>query len=339
MKNLKDRFAAILVAAAVVGIIPAVSAQSISSANGAAGQQSYQGQSRPMMPVAVGSPTSAAMQPRSGLATAQNLWISPPQITYFGQSRLPYPYPWNSPYPSPFPNPYTPQNSYYAPPVGYPSGFLSGFNYTGYTTSDYDDDMYPAIYGDYVGMPDYFDGDDSVIVSPPSNTVYDDGTWYPYGYDPFSQAASSEPDDGSDADNANSGESSDPAIPEGMSRTLNDIAQSWKTHDASAVERHLSSNSQVQVRFNGTYYYSIGARDCALMTRDAVERLGTTDFKFTGVSVQRNGDSIGYAEHTYRAPNGGVGTMYLAYTLRKDPSQTSGYDLIGVDSSTRPLVK
>jgi hypothetical protein len=311
---------------------------------------------RENMPVIGAGPnrgsTSAGIQPGRVIRT------QPYTPTY--QAPVPiqqapaYPYPWNGPYPYPIPNPYASPYPYLAPPISYP-----GVNYPylnpvvpatfpvpvsivyydgGYDWSSYDLSLYPTIYGLYSGVPAYFDSDDSsVIVSPPSTYTGDDGYWLPYDYDPYAQADSSAMTD--PAADTGGADSSQSPVPDALGQSLMDIAGAWKSGDVGRIAKHLGGADRVQVRFAGKYAYSIKPHDYEVMTRDAMHTLGTTDFRFAGVRVSPGGDSVGYAEQSYRTLNGQASKMYLALTLRKALAPGAGYTLVGIDTSTSPFTK
>ena len=214
--------------------------------------------------------------------------------------------------------------------------FGSGYSFPYYCPSGYSSVIYQSAYSVYDGFPTYFYApEDSVIVIGGAPTVFDpySGQYYVLNSDPFDNAGNVLPT--SETEQNSSG-----VLPDGWSAAFAPIGQAWVSDNIGVIDNYLPlDGSGVQVGVNGQYNYSIDANDYNLMTRDAMSHLATTDFRFTDARVRPNGSATAWAVQQYRTASGMSGTVYLAYTLRRDPTLAGGYRLEGVDSSRYPLTQ
>ncbi len=166
------------------------------------------------------------------------------------------------------------------------------------------------------------------------------------------------------------------AFPEGSYQAaFGDIALAWKDGSVAPLRKHIRDNdTKIGVSLKGKYSYSIASSDYVQITRDALDRLQTDSFEFTRIRKAKNGDITAYGKHVYHTGDGtalptstsdgktddattdntvpfdqtspynksddpGAGdqkTVYVSYTLRHSGDQ---WYIIGIDSSTQPLVK
>ena len=213
--------------------------------------------------------------------------------------------------------------------------FGSGYSFPYYCPIGYSSVVYQSAYSVYDGFPSYFYApEDSVIVISGAPTVFDpySGQYYVLNSDPFEYSGNTLPD--SETEQSSSGN-----LPDSWSAAFTPIGQAWASDNLGAIDSYLPVGGGVEVGLNGQYNYAIDANDYRLMTHDAMSRLSTTDFRFTDARVRPNGSATAWAMQRYRTANGASGTVYLAYTLRRDPTLAGGYRLEGVDSSRLPLTE
>ncbi len=239
----------------------------------------------------------------------------------------------------------TPGNYYsYPSGLGYYSApviVLPGFYFPGWTTTYYDSYTFPSMYGGYDGFPSYFywPDPDAVTIYSGSPTLFQDGQFTDVG-DPSMIAPVEEgaspivimPGGNVVFDYSQ--------VPQGVRESMSDISRSWISQDDSLINRHIPQNGRIDVALNGRYAYSVAVPAYELMTHDAVSRIATSNFRFTGIRLKSDGNAIGYAEQNYRTSDGRIAKMYVAYALSKDPSQpSSNYKIVGIDSSSTPLLR
>jgi hypothetical protein len=289
--------------------------------------------------------TSAA-SPRANRATTGPVLGAQNHTTnvIFGFPASQYPWPWNNAYGiAAMPNPYAGPYPYLPPVINYPGVsypyvnpvppppapastgliiYVAPYSYGG-------PNVFIAPYILYGGSQDYFDGSQIVWTSSPD--TIDAGTVYNYSYDPYDTGTTTVYQYGYDAHAASV---SNAALPSGLDQSLRDVAQSWQTGRIAGLQNHLSPGGSVQVGFDGQYAYSIRSNGYAQMTRDAMARVTTTDFRYTHVGLDSKGNAVCHAVQKYRAANGSVSTIYLTYNLRRDPSLAGGYAIVGFYSST-----
>jgi hypothetical protein len=212
---------------------------------------------------------------------------------------------------------------------------LGGYDYSSYCEDADVEGVLPTVYGVYIGFPLYF-FDPTAVVFGDQTTVFDDGQFYQYGYDPFSQT-NVDALNARDAAAAQQSGGTPSALPYGLRTSLRQIAAGWKSGNASGINSMVPQSDPISVGFNGQYSYSIAPKDYKLMTADALQRVATTDFRYTGVTLTPSGAAIAYAVQTYQVPTTHApATAYLAYTLRRDQNAPSGWAVTGLTTSRNP---
>ncbi len=212
--------------------------------------------------------------------------------------------------------------------------FGAGYSFPYYCEPGYQNVIYQSAYSVYDGFPEYFYAPEDaniVIGSPP--TVFDpySGQYYALNSDPFGFSSNLLPLSETDQPGVSS-------LPDGWGAAFAPIEQAWAGDNIGAIDSYLPlDGTGVAVGLNGQYDYSMNASDYHLMTRDAMSRLATTDFRFTDARIRPSGSATAWAIQRYRTSSGASGTVYLAYTLGRDATFAGGYRLEGVDSSLYPL--
>ena len=116
--------------------------------------------------------------------------------------------------------------------------------------------------------------------------------------------------------------------------SLDNVEVAWETGDSDLLLRYASESGKLDVFFKGDYSYTINYEDYSGMTRDAMQTLGTIEFKFDDIKMRRTDEAVAYGYHTYYDSDDDYQKIYVSYTLRRMGSQ---WYITEVGSSPDPL--
>ena len=106
-------------------------------------------------------------------------------------------------------------------------------------------------------------------------------------------------------------------LPGSLEEALNDIEATWWERDSEFLMWHIDPVRSVEIYYKGEYSHSLSPREIYKLTAEALDRIETTEFRFT--SVDRDGpEARAVATHEFDGPDGKRRTARLVYYLKKD---------------------
>ena len=106
-------------------------------------------------------------------------------------------------------------------------------------------------------------------------------------------------------------------LPGSLEEALNDIEATWWERNPEFLMWHIDPVRSVDIYYKGKYSHSLSPREIYKLTAEALDRIETTEFRFT--SVDRDGPQVrAVATHEFDGPDGKHRTAKLVYYLQKD---------------------
>lgn len=122
--------------------------------------------------------------------------------------------------------------------------------------------------------------------------------------------------------------------PSGLSQTIDDIRDAWRTSNVNLLRGHVDTNVEVAVYLNGVYSYSLPGQDYWNMVRDAMSRTRTINFVTTGLELRSDGAYELIARHDFYDANNSFKSVNVSYTLTP---VGGGWIITGVGSAVPDL--
>lgn len=105
-------------------------------------------------------------------------------------------------------------------------------------------------------------------------------------------------------------------LPGSLEEALNDIEATWWERSPEFLMWHVDADRSVDVFYKGKYSHSLSPREIYKLTSEAVDRIRTTEFRFT--SADRDGPEVrAVAIHEFDGPDGKHRTAKLIYYLQR----------------------
>lgn len=106
-------------------------------------------------------------------------------------------------------------------------------------------------------------------------------------------------------------------LPGSLEEALCDIEATWWESEPEFLMWHIDPVRSVDILYKGEFSHSLSPRQIYKLTREAVDRARTTEFRFT--SVEKDGyEARAVANHEFDGPDGKHRTAKLVYYLEKD---------------------
>jgi hypothetical protein len=102
-----------------------------------------------------------------------------------------------------------------------------------------------------------------------------------------------------------------------MRDTMADIRSAWLDGDGGLLLQHVNQAIPVRIYQKGEYKYSLEPDDFRDVTKDALNRVQTSEFEWTNVDKVSTEEVHLEARHTFTDPDGEKHVIRLTYTLEK----------------------
>ncbi|MHB0997827.1 MAG: CFI-box-CTERM domain-containing protein [Armatimonadota bacterium] len=108
--------------------------------------------------------------------------------------------------------------------------------------------------------------------------------------------------------------------PGSLDEILDDIGLTWTEYDPNLLMKHVASNAKIDVYYNNKSSHSITYRQLYKLTAESLNRIETTDFRFTSIKKTKT-TARAKARHEFYGPSKDARIAYLTYYLNRTGSR------------------